>query len=190
MTKTRKRESVKVKEQMNIDFAKITFCAIALLCPMRLFAQSAETSDKHLLLDSRVIDRTENVRLAVGVVKKHPANPLWGEDKPWEVRFDNVYANVIYDADEKLYKCWYNPFIVDGISSATAHAERSKSRYRPKKDRETGVCYATSKDGIKWEKPELGLIDFNGSKANNLILRDTHGPGIFKDDHEADPAKR
>jgi len=123
-------------------------------------------------------------------VHKHPANPLWGEDKPWEVRFDNLYPNVLYDADEKIYKCWYNPFIVDKATTGVPRAERSNVEYRPKKGRETGVCYATSKDGIKWEKPELGLVDFNGSKANNLILRNTHGPGIFKDARETDPAKR
>ena len=27
-----------------------------------------------------------------------------------------------------------------------------------------------SKDGIHWTKPELGLIEFNGSKKNNIVL--------------------
>jgi hypothetical protein len=31
------------------------------------------------------------------------------------------------------------------------------------------LCYATSKDGVEWEKPELGLVEFNGSKKNNII---------------------
>ncbi|MFN0168707.1 MAG: hypothetical protein ACKV22_19965 [Bryobacteraceae bacterium] len=34
------------------------------------------------------------------------------------------------------------------------------------------VCYATSKDGLKWEKPALGLVEFNGSKQNNLVAFD------------------
>jgi len=29
--------------------------------------------------------------------------------------------------------------------------------------------YAVSKDGIKWEKPKLGLIEYNGSKQNNIV---------------------
>ena len=31
------------------------------------------------------------------------------------------------------------------------------------------TCYAESKDGIHWTKPELGLVEFNGSKKNNII---------------------
>jgi hypothetical protein len=31
------------------------------------------------------------------------------------------------------------------------------------------VCYAVSKDGIQWEKPALGLVEFEGSKQNNLV---------------------
>src|SRR4029453_9167623 len=31
------------------------------------------------------------------------------------------------------------------------------------------VCYATSKDGVNWIKPGLGLVPSNGSKANNMV---------------------
>ncbi|MBN2291392.1 MAG: hypothetical protein JXM70_03140 [Pirellulales bacterium] len=31
------------------------------------------------------------------------------------------------------------------------------------------TCYAESKDGIHWTRPELGLVEFNGSKKNNII---------------------
>jgi hypothetical protein len=30
------------------------------------------------------------------------------------------------------------------------------------------LCYATSKDGVSWEKPSLGLVEFNGSRNNNI----------------------
>ena len=61
--------------------------------------------------------------------------------------------------------------------------------YRPR-GREMGGCYATSQDGLTWVKPELGLVDFQGSRANNLVVRGPHGAGIFKDLREADPAGR
>ena len=38
----------------------------------------------------------------------------------------------------------------------------------------TFLCYATSRDGVHWERPELGLVEFGGSKANNIVLA-THG---------------
>lgn len=147
------------------------------------------TQTHHLLLDARVIDTVENARLALGTVTKHPANPLFGEDKPWEKRFDNLYANVIYDTEDKLYKCWYSPFIVD-YSAKGMTPEQRKSRYQDPPNREMGICYAVSKDGIKWEKPELGLVEFEGSKQNNLVWRGPHGAGVIKDLRETDPARR
>jgi hypothetical protein len=30
-------------------------------------------------------------------------------------------------------------------------------------------CYAESRDGIHWKKPDLGLFEFDGSKKNNII---------------------
>ncbi len=32
------------------------------------------------------------------------------------------------------------------------------------------ICYAESTDGIHWEKPELGLVEFDGAKNNNIVL--------------------
>ncbi len=44
------------------------------------------------------------------------------------------------------------------------------------------VCLATSKDGIHWEKPELGRVEFHGSKANNIL-------GTFEDLTRTEPPK-
>ncbi|MCY3550403.1 MAG: hypothetical protein OXH39_08065 [Candidatus Poribacteria bacterium] len=70
-------------------------------------------SSRRLVLDDRIIEEVVEAKLTLGEITKPSQNPLFGEDKPWEPRFDNVYANVIYDTDDRLYKCWYNPFIVD-----------------------------------------------------------------------------
>ena len=35
------------------------------------------------------------------------------------------------------------------------------------------MCYAESKDGIHWDKPNLGLVEFNGSTQNNLVRFDS-----------------
>jgi hypothetical protein len=124
--------------------------------------------NRYLLLDSRIVANAENAELTIGTVKKHPANPLFGEDKPWEMRFDNLYANVIYDEQEKIYKCWYSPFIIDVSSKDVTIQQRKEIEYRPSL-REMAICYATSKDGINWVKPELGVVEFEGSKANNIL---------------------
>ncbi len=57
------------------------------------------------------------------------------------------------------------------------------------------VCHATSTDGRNWEKPQLGLVEYDGSRANNIVdLFDGRcaivcGPIIF-DPLDPDPARR
>jgi hypothetical protein len=161
-------------------------------------------SEKFLLLDSRLIEKLENAKLVLGTVKKDPRNPLFKEDKAWEPRFDNVYANVIYDTEENIYKCWYSPFIIDERTTSTLPEKRNPydapDHMSIEPDhREMGVCYATSKDGLIWDKPELGLVEFEGSKKNNIVMRGKemdgvffgpHGAGVFKDLYDKNPDRR
>ena len=135
--------------------------------------------DRYLLLDSRIISNAENAKLTIGKVKKHPANPLFEEDKPWEMRFDNLYANVIYDEQENIYKCWYSPFIIDVSAKGMTIQQRKQVEYEPP-NREMAICYATSKDGITWVKPELGLVEYEGSKATNILWRASGTPSKDK----------
>ncbi len=145
--------------------------------------------NRFLLLDSRIVEKSENAQLAVGTVRKHEKNPLFVEDKSWEKRFDNLYGNVIFDTEDKVYKCWYSPLIVDRSAKGMT-LEQRKEEYDPGPGREMAICFATSEDGIQWTKPELGLVEYEGSKANNILWRGPHGAGIFKDVADSDPARR
>ncbi|MCX6997351.1 MAG: glycoside hydrolase family 32 protein [Kiritimatiellaeota bacterium] len=180
-----------MRHRQFLKAAGIGLAAYALLTNTQAQEKIAHAGrTKFLLLDARIIASTDNAKLAVGTVKKHPANPLFGEDKPWEKRFDNLYANVIHDGAADLYKCWYSPFIVDHSSKGMSLEQRNKTQYRPPRNREMGVCYAVSRDGLKWEKAALDLVDFEGSKQNNLVLRGPHGAGVFRDPDDPDPQQR
>jgi len=145
--------------------------------------------NRFLLLDLRIVDHTENAKLTVGTVKKHKDNPLFGEDRPWETRIDNLYGNVIYDKKANLYKCWYSPFLF-ARSAQGMDLKHRKKKYDIGNDREMGICYATSKDGLTWNKPVLGLETYNGSTKNNIVHRKRHGAGVFKDLRDPDPERR
>jgi len=145
---------------------------------------------RYLLLDSRVIESVKHARLTIGAVRKDKNNPLFKEDKPWEPYISNLYGRIIYDEKDKLYKCWYSMFIISSMESNTPRHKRSFVNWKESRGRRGGVCYATSKDGIRWEKPELGIIDFRGSKKNNIVLRAPHGVGVMKDLRETDPQRR
>ncbi len=53
-------------------------------------------------------------------------------------------------------------------------------------------CYAVSLDGHHWEKPNLGIYEFRGSKENNILAdyRDPHYFNVFKDPQDPDPQRR
>lgn len=155
-----------------------------------LSLQSAEPvlllpeEDKLLMLDSRVIERIENARLVPGVPEKATENPLLPSDQPWENATNNYYPNVTWDAGAKLWKMWYKDVLAD---------KEAISRMDPPgtvHDVGWYLLYATSKDGIKWEKPAMGLHAFDGSKENNIVARDCPNVGVFKDAHDIDPARR
>ena len=146
------------------------------------------------------MEDARNAELTLGVAKKYIGNPLFGEDRPWEKRFDNLYANVVYDDEDQMYKCWYSPFVVDRSSKGMSSQQREEVKYRAPRSREMAICYATSRDGLTWVKPELGLVEYDRSRANNILWRgggDTgtlkagpHGSGILKDLRDPDPTRR
>lgn len=149
---------------------------------------------EYLLLDSRIIERVKNARLVPGAAVKDPGNPLFVADRSWEPRYDNMYPNVLWDEEQEIYKCWYCPFIVDERTSRTAPGKRNPEMTdymaaRPNK-RDEAILYATSGDGIRWEKPELGIVEFNGSRKNNIVVRGPSGAGVYRDPRDPDPARR
>jgi len=144
----------------------------------------------HLLLDDRNVARVQNAVLRVGSPAKHPKNPLFGEEHPWEVMFNNLYPNVIFDSDAGLYKAWYSMFVVDSAYAETTPAERQPGTYMQRvRVRRDGLGYAVSRDGIKWEKPMLRKVTWKGAPSN-LVARDVHGAGVLLDQVERDPARR
>ena len=149
---------------------------------------------KRLFLDNRIIAKTENCELRVGTVKKHAANPLFGEQYEWESRFDNLYPNVIYDQEEKLFKIWYFTWTYDPATTDVPRNKRKpgtymKVRNESGKGLKEGLGYAVSKDGIHWKKPLMKVSPWKG-KPSNLVAQPCHGAGIFKDLRERDPARR
>ncbi len=155
--------------------------------------------DKYLFLDRGTLQPQgmDNVKLTVGHIQKDRSNnPLFHEDffsnppRRWEVRYDNAYPNVIYDSKYKKYRCYYTFCSKDSDSASASKEERSRRDYRPMSTRITSLGYAESDDGVHWVKPNLGVVEFEGTKDNNMLFRYAHGTGVFLDEEEADPSKR
>jgi hypothetical protein len=103
-------------------------------------------------------------------------------DAAWEGT-GSGYHSVFRDGDKyrMYYKAWHIA-VQDGKVNTGSHP--------------LFCCYAESDDGITWRKPELGLVAFQGSKANNIVLApevigsvksDPGHPAVFKDENPACP---
>jgi hypothetical protein len=136
------------------------------------------------MLDHRVVASVENAQLVLGTPVKAPENPLIQADQPWENALNNLYPNVRYDGGEGLFKLWYKCVLSDKDVIAKMDGPRTVH------DVGWYLLYAISKDGLRWEKPKLGLHKFDGDAANNIVARDCPNVGVFKDDHDPDPARR
>lgn len=149
--------------------------------------------EKYLLLDRRFLNPQgmENMRLMpTSPVKDEKNNPLLVQDRPWEVRIDNGYPNVLYDEQTGIFHCYYTLFTEDLDTEGTTVEERTSRDYHPRMDRVTSLAYARSTDGIRWEKPSLGFVNWRGSKENNLLFQYAHGTGVMIDPREKDEQRR
>lgn len=132
----------------------------------------------------------DNVAIHPADGQKNNLNPFFTEEKEWELRYDNSYPTVIYDPNDKLYKLFYTVIVEDEECRNTPVSEREGKTYLPRFDRIVALGYAQSHDGLSWEKPNLGIVEYHGSKDNNLLLIKTHGAGVMLDEQEVDPQKR
>ncbi len=74
----------------------------------------------------------------------------------------SIYGSVLHDGG--VYRMWYQATPKDWDD-----------------ENMTFVAYAESDDGFTWRKPELGLVELGGSKANNLTNLGVHAPSVFID---------
>jgi len=119
---------------------------------------------RELMLDTHLVERSNNVQW-----KMHPPQPrelVLTCDKPWE---GNTSAYFTLFADGDRFRMYYRGSHWDEKARKPTHPEFT--------------CYAESKDGIHWEKPHLGLHEFQGSRDNNILRvgEDTHNFTPFKD---------
>jgi len=144
-----------------------------LLSTLLLSVLSAEQTEKcveiddrwELLVDDYLIGRMKGdveLRLHSPTVQ----DVALRHDKPWEGNTSG-YHTIFQDGEvcRMYYRGWN-------------HDDKTQKQLHP-----ALVCYAESRDGIHWERPNLGLVEFEGSKDNSIILEGfgTHNFTPFKD---------
>lgn len=127
-------------------------------------------TNRQLFLDDLVIDTMSGAKRALHSPTRRET--VLGGDKPWD-EASVAYMSIIRDGD--LYRGYY----------------RCYQRGEDQENVPRHIAYAESTDGIHWEKPSLGLLEFDGSRDNNLVWK---GPGTnfsaFIDDNPEEPPER
>ena len=106
-------------------------------------------SRRELFVDRALVERTQGVTLELQMPRDEGIAIKF--DKPWEGPFCG-YCTVIRDGDK--FRCYYR-----GLPSSGRDGSARES-----------TCVAESSDGVNWTKPELGLFEVDGTKANNVVL--------------------
>ncbi len=88
-------------------------------------------------------DYPHGIRLVAQPAQR--VGPIIDFERPWEGMGVNIGTLIHHDGK---YKGW-------GGSQA--------------KDGKKFACYFESTDGMKWDRPDLGLVEFGGNKDNNLL---------------------
>jgi hypothetical protein len=146
-------------------------------------------SKKQLFVDDYIIESLKNAKQGMNPAVKVDHNPIIRPERPWEGNHVNI-SHVSFDENERIFKMWYT-----GSTNRT-HPDRipgGASGLKIIGEDDPGVaCLATSEDGIHWERPELGLVQYEGSRKNNIIPTKEGMPfaPAFQDLHEQDPGKR
>ena len=130
-------------------------------------------TQRELFADNHLISKL------TGDAKQHLHRPEAKEvvittDAPWE---GNTCAYYTIFRDGNRFRMYYRGSHYNTKTKKATHPEVT--------------CYAESKDGIHWTKPKLGLFEFNGSKANNIVWDGigTHCFVAFKDGNPKCPPK-
>ena len=127
-------------------------------------------SQRQLLVDDFAIEETFAIERTMLPLTKHADNPIMTPKTPWEGGFI-APVMTLYEAESREFRMWYR---------AWASIKPPISRY---------LCYATSRDGVNWKRPNLGLVSFRGSKNTNII-RSRPDMTIIYDPHDPEPNRR
>ena len=128
-----------------------------------------------LLVDGWIFSSSKGLRHEPDQLERLSDGPVFELDRPWEVGPRGAgISSFSWDEEAKQFRVTYTsgPIPDDprlwkiGVASGLT---QFSTRY---------ICLAVSGDGVHWEKPELGIVEYNGSKRNN-ILRDTAGEGYL-----------
>ena len=139
-----------------------------------------------IFVDMSDVEKVDNIQQRFHTAEKHPDNPVIFAQHPWERAGGGPAASVIYDEEEKVFKCWYQ-----GVLNNLTLDKHGYNHNGPHT-----LNYAVSDDGVHWERPKLRLHEVLGTLDNNVVVPPTYHDGkdhwesVLKDGMDADEQRR
>ena len=121
-----------------------------------LFRSEIASIGRHLFLDPSFVTDASGAALHVNPPQRREV--VIKADRPWEQLMITFYLTVF--EEQGRLRMWY--------------VCRDKAN-RP------NVAYAESADGVQWTKPNLGIVDRDGSRDNNLVGLSSLEGVVFRD---------
>jgi hypothetical protein len=132
-------------------------------------AKPTRQSGKQSLADDYFIESLDAAHRVLGEAEKltveEPLDIVL--DQPWEAE-QTQFSPAVYDESTGRFRLYYSAWI----------------------DGEQLICALDSDDGLSWERPSLGLVEWGGSKGNNITNCPRGGLMVFYDPHTTDAAHR
>lgn len=149
-----------------------------MMLPLLLAAAIDVGSQKQLFVDHKFIESAEGIRLTVNRPYQ-TREMLLTTDAPWEKDATLGSYHTVERVDGKT-RLWYH------VGAGEAPPGKNPPFI--------GQAYAESRDGLRFEKPVLRLVERNGSRENNLVLpldpaqASIGGGTVWRDDNPNAPA--
>jgi hypothetical protein len=149
--------------------------------------------NKYLFIDDHDIEAIDNLARRLHQPQKFAGNVVIRAEHRWENIGIQIRTTPVWLSDENIFKMIYH-----GVAEGPWPPLKLDATGQPMGG-EMFACYATSVDGVNWEKPFLGRHDYSGiswrgtpiGKENNIIPS-AQGmlQGPIYDPHDLDPRRR
>ncbi len=169
----------------------VGFCSLPGLSLLAADANGPIRLSRHrqLFFENRIIASSKGLNRVWHRPTKFAGNPVLRRARAWEGYGPNVYGSVMagnnwvelgaHNRQERLFKMWYVCYVGG----------------RP----DYWACYATSRDGTRWDRPALNVVsDPRLPAGNNVVMlgsglphyRHCNTPSVLYRPEERDPQRR
>ena len=108
---------------------------------------------KQLFIDDRWFFSSRGMTLRVNPPRK--AEHVMVPETPWEARGIHPYSTIL--EHDGIYKMWYDSIGVGGHPHSRC------------------ICYATSEDGVHYERQYVNLFEWEGIRENSIVMPGANG---------------